>query len=85
MQRVTFACVQRGEQMEKEREKDKGAEHVFARVTSAKHVAREKRDAHRGLRFVWFIIIAQSSLRETSSLRDADQRDCLANVAVSRK
>jgi len=52
MQRVTFACVQRGEQMEKEREKDKGAEHVFARVTSAKHVAREKRDAHRGLRFV---------------------------------
>lgn len=35
-------------------EKGKGAEHVFARVTSAKHVAREKRDApaHRGLRFV---------------------------------
>lgn len=34
--------------------KGKGAEHVFARVTSAKHVAREKRDApaHRGLRFV---------------------------------
>lgn len=71
--------------MEKEREKGRGAKHVFARVTSAKHVAREKRDVHRGLRFVWFIIIAQSSLRETSSLRDADQRDCPASVAVGPK
>jgi len=43
-----------GEQTKKQREKDKGAEHVFARVTSAKHVAREKRDApaHRGLLLV---------------------------------
>lgn len=49
---ATFACVYGGEESKegKKGKKAKGAEHVFARVTSAKHVAREKRDApvHRG-------------------------------------
>lgn len=47
-----FACVYGGKEGERRKKgkKEKRAEHVFARVTSAKHVAREKRDApaHRG-------------------------------------